>query len=278
MDRKIPRLNVSNLLPSALPTGLSEGADGARYQIGFNPDGTGLSFAFQKLTEGSTYQDTSIEELWLGVQKLQVRGGYHYQRSGVSWSAQLSNYLNTASRHDYNIHAVDMEGYGNTYSSSFFADARRIIDGIRDARNQKVLLYTNIYTYNSFEASIKAQYSDAQKWLNELDLWIAYPSLTLAQPPLPAGRSAAVRPWTMWQNDWSCSCGFTNVGDHDFFNGDVNALLAWAGVSAPPPPPPSGVDLSNLNIHFSTPITLNIDGYIYSGNVDNLELTYTGKE
>lgn len=228
----------------ALPTHLAQGMDGARYQVTFDPSVASLplTFAFQKLTEGTTYRDPSIDELWKGVSQLKVRGGYHYMRSGMSWSAQLENYLGAANLHEYNVHAVDVEGYGNTYSDTFFADARRVIDGIRLARQQKVLLYTNSSTYTLFAAAIRRQYSDAQMWLDSLDLWVAYPSTTLSEPPLPTGRETAIRPWTFWQDNWNCTgCGCTVASDHNFFNGVVSDLYAWAGVDdATPPPPDSG--------------------------------------
>jgi len=224
----------------ALPLHFAQGMDGARYQVNFDPSIATLpmSFAFQKLTEGTSYRDTSIDALWEGVKQLQVRGGYHYQRSGMSWTAQANNYLGAVALHDYNIHAIDLEGYGNTYSDTMFADTMRIMDTVERETKQRTVLYTNISTYTLFAAAIKRQFpTDYQDRLNNLLLWIAYPSTTLSAPPLPTGRSTALYPWSFWQDNWNCTgCGCQVASDHNFFNGSIDELYKFVGASTTPPP------------------------------------------
>jgi len=241
---------ASPLVARALPTNFAQGADGARYQVSFDPAlaTIDLSFFFQKISEGATYKDTSLDVLWQGVQKLDLRGGYHYQRSGVSWQAQVDNYLSGLKTH--NIHALDMEGYGNTYSDTFFADGWRWINTVREQTRQKTLLYTNGSTYTLFAAAILRLLGTGagQKWLDELDLWLAWPSTTASEPPLQYKRENAIRPWTIWQDNWNCTqCGCKVASDHNFFNGTEAELFEWAGVtSTPTPPPPGGTMQANI--------------------------------
>jgi len=235
-----PRRNIN----TALPTTLAQGMDGARYQVTFDPDKATipLSFAFQKISEGATYKDTSLDILWQGVSKLDVRGGYHYLRSGVSWSAQVDNYLSGIKTH--NVHALDLEGYGNTYSNTFFSDAYRWINQVHLNTDQPVVLYTNGSTYTQFVVALQniLGLATSKEWLDNLDLWIAYPSTTASAPPLQYKRDTAVRAWTFWQDNWNCTgCGCQVASDHDFFNGTISQLYDWAGVTGGiPNPPPTG--------------------------------------
>jgi len=238
----------------------AQGVDLSHYDGDFNPDlaAQPIHFAIFKLTEGTTWIDPLVDLIGAGVAMVRVRAGYHYLRSGMSWTAQVNNYLNAASKFDLHFHALDLEGIGNTYSDTFFADARRWIDDVRVRTGKKVILYTNLYTYNLFEASIKRQYADAQVWLDELELWIAYPSATLSVPPLPAGRATAKRPWTFWQLSWTgtpADWGTLAYCDVNLFYDTPQALDVWAGVSDPipsaspsPSPSPSAAPPSGLYV------------------------------
>jgi len=221
---------------SSAITGQPEGVDVSRWNVFFDPDLSQhpIDFAIQKLTEGTSYIDLALEEIWKGVAKVPVRGGYHYQRSGYSWKAQADHFLNVASRHDYHIFALDMESINNTYNDTFFADGRRIIDYWRTQSNKRVLLYTNGSTYKLFAAAIKRLYSDGQTWLDNLDFWYAWPSLTASEPILPTGCNA----WKLWQYRWDGkNYGVNNNIDVNKFNGTLEQLHAWAGVTVTPPPP-----------------------------------------
>ena len=222
-------------------TGRAKGVDLSHWDEWFNPDAgkEHSDFAIFKLTEGTGWIDPLVDEIWQGVKKALIRGGYHYIRSGMGWTAQAANYLNIAARYSLHFHVVDLEGIGNTYSPTFFADTRRWIDHVRAQTGQKVLLYTNISTYKEFAASIKLQYSDADQWLNDLELWIAYPSTLLLSPPLPTGRST----WTLWQVSWTAEgYGTGTLADLNVFNGDLEQMKAWAGITQPPPD--NGGDMS----------------------------------
>ena len=227
----------------AFAGGYPEGVDVSRWNVFFDPDLSEhqIDFAIQKLTEGTSYIDLALEEIWSGVAKVPVRGGYHYQRSGYSWQAQADHFLNVAARHDYHIYALDMESVNNTYNDTFFADGRRIIDYWRSHSNKRVLLYTNGSTYKLFAAAIKRLYADGQAWLDSLDFWYAWPSLTASEPILPTGCNA----WKLWQYRWDGkNYGVNNNIDVNKFNGTLNQLHAWSGVTTVPEPPPDGGNMT----------------------------------
>lgn len=209
------------------------GADLSRYNVFFNPDAatSPIDFVFQKATQGITYIDTSYEEIWRGVQKVGIRGAYHYQSSGFSWEAQAKHFLEVANRHDYHIYSLDMEEYGNDYTDTFFIDAKRIIDYWRANSDKKVVLYTNSSSYNSmYHALVRAYGSPAKTWMDELPLWLASPS-SAGSPILPPNRLT----WQFHQYSWigdptRWGTGGTRV-DENVFNGDVNQLNQWLGIT-----------------------------------------------
>ena len=239
----------------------AQGVDVSHWDGEFDPERAAqpIHFAVMKLTEGTTFVDSMADSIWQGVKKVSVRGGYHYQRSGMSWLTQANHYLNVADRFDFHFHVLDLESIGNTYSNSFFADTRRILDYWKTTTSKKVVLYTNISTYEVFAASILNQYSDGQQWLDDLTLWIAWPSLIALNPLMPKGRTE----WTFWQYRWDgppADWGTDAFCDVNVFNGSVEQLQAWADVitsdEEPPddevPPddsiPPTGETMTTYNL------------------------------
>jgi GH25 family lysozyme M1 (1,4-beta-N-acetylmuramidase) len=222
---------------SLISTEWVEGVDISRWNVYFTPETSAhkIDFAFQKLTEGVSWIDPKVDELWNGVKQIAVRGGYHYMRSGQSWAAQVNNFLSVFNTHDYHVAIADLESNNgdNVVNDTLFADTRRWIDGVRLATKKKVVLYTNLSTYTLFAAGIKRLYPDGQTWLANLDFWIAYPSLTATEPPLPSGRT-----WTLWQYRWDGKGYGTDKVDVNRFNGSLQQLYTWAGVTGEPEPPP----------------------------------------
>lgn len=229
-------MKIRNLIAGILGVDQAEGPDISHHDRGFDPAKATrrMNFAIMKLTEGTTWVDPMVEQNWQGVRQVRVRGGYHYQRSGMSWALQVQNFLTVAEKYDFHFLALDVEGTFNTYSDSFFADTRRIVDELRKQTDKRILIYTNISTYNLLRDSLRRQYPDGEAWLNGVELWIAYPSSVRVSPPLPTGRTT----WTIWQYSWTES-GFGTVrdsGDANVFNGTTEQLEAWAGVTTSPDP------------------------------------------
>jgi GH25 family lysozyme M1 (1,4-beta-N-acetylmuramidase) len=219
-----------------------EGVDLSHWDKSFDP---GLAkkkvgFAFMKLTEpylGPYWTDPSVNEMWAGVKWVDVRGGFHYLRSGVSWRSQADKYLEVARRFDLQINALDVEPENNILNDTFFSDVRRVLDYWREKDpTKKNILYTNWDLYKQLYYAFKRLFpADGVQWLEEqVPLWYAWPSKLLSEPVLPLVRS---NPWTFWQKAWDglpSDWGTGSAVDVNEFRGTHQELLAWIGVTPQP--------------------------------------------
>jgi len=209
---------------------LAIGCDVSKWQKFFDPANASgvVDFAIQKVSEGLYIHD-GLETMWQGVQKVGVRGGYHYQRSGTNWQTQADLFLSLAAKKSFHIYALDLEGYGNTVDKAMLLDTQSIINYWIAQTNKRVVLYTNINYYNQL------RYYVGDAWLNTIPLWIAYPNQTPGFPVLPAGRQT----WNIHQYSWTDPAirwGTGSLTDANVYNGTVSQMQAWAGAVTPPPP------------------------------------------
>jgi GH25 family lysozyme M1 (1,4-beta-N-acetylmuramidase) len=179
--------------------------------------------------------DQTAPEQWNLVNQVEIRGAYHYQRSGKPWQAQADNFLNVieARKYDFHFYALDLEEKRNTYSDAFFKDARLILDYWRTmAPGKKVMLYCNVSTYQNYlHPAIKKLFpADGVAWLDGVPLWLAYyykkdPSGE-GEPKTPRQRSA----WDLWQ--YSPNGARNNYGARDLnvFRDSKEAMKAWLGI------------------------------------------------
>lgn len=255
----------------------AQGLDISRYDKTFEPSKAliHIDFAIQKLTEGVTWVDPTIESHWQGVKQIEIRGGYHYQKSGMSWLSQADAFLYQANKHDYHIYALDLESYGNLYNDTFFSDTKRILDyWKKSAPTKKVILYTNADGYKQlYYALIRLYGSNIVEWLDNIPLWYANPT-TAGKPPLPLVRKT----WHIHQYAWdgdplTWGTGGTDVDENEF-NGDIIKMREWVGITqTPPPPPTTGEDMlegtvttSKLNIRNAANSTATIIGALFLGD------------
>jgi len=221
------------------------------YQGYFRPETATqrIDFAVQKLTEGTTIVDPKRVEIWNGVKQIGIRGAYHYQRSGVSWIDQANYFLDVASRYDHHFYTLDVEKYNNQLTDSFAADMFRICNHwVEQARTKKIVLYSNKDLFQTFiYPKIKALYgTSGLQWLLEIvDIWYAQYWLTPSvdkDPALPSW----MKTWRIWQitdkalspltgADWGMG---SKGGDVDVYNGTVDQMRAWLGLSVEPTPDP----------------------------------------
>jgi GH25 family lysozyme M1 (1,4-beta-N-acetylmuramidase) len=190
-------------------------------------------FAFFKLTEGITWIDPLINEIWEGVKQIDIRGGYHYQRSGYSWLVQAEIFLRQAGRFDLQMYALDVEELNNTYNDTFFSDMRRILDYWKTRSEKHVLLYCNYSTYHDWiYPAIKRLYGgEGLLWLADQDVWLSNLNGQGAdgEPNLPAQLAA----WTIWQYAWNGlpkDYGTLGFVDLNVYNGTKTEMLAWLGM------------------------------------------------
>jgi len=253
-------------LTGVTPKGRAQGVDVSRWQGWFRPETATqrIDFAAQKLTDGFNYTDSKANEMWSGVKQVEMRGAYHYQRSGVSWLAQANYFLDVASKYDHHFFALDVEIYNNSLNDSFWADMYRIIHHwTEQAPSKKIVLYSNRYLFVDFiYPRIKAIYGGTGlTWLvDNVNIWYAQywnePSVD-KDPALPTW----MKTWRFWQITASYFAG-ANWGvqskevDVDVFNGTPEQMRAWLGISTQPPvepdPPPVVVDPPPVSIEPET--------------------------
>lgn len=181
-----------------------KGQDWSGYQPA-QPSTTGLSFAFIKATEGTTYVNPLMAEqaTWARSNGLVV-GFYHFVRPG-SMADQAAYFVEKAASEDGDLLAIDWEDTGVSCASK---DA--ILADVKNLRpSHKVVLYCNKNFW--FNIDTTSDCGDG--------LWIAdYAS--------PAGQPGIQHPWTFHQYS-------DTPLDEDVANfADVAALKQWANPTA----------------------------------------------
>jgi Lyzozyme M1 (1,4-beta-N-acetylmuramidase) len=244
---------IRNYLVSILaPKYRAVGIDGSHWWGWFKPElaTRPIDFVIIKATQGSTMIDPALGINWEGAKRVGVRGAYHYQKYGASWLAQAEFFLRAADRYDFHILALDVEKAYNELAfaspaagDTFFSDMRRILDYWKFKKpDKKVVLYTNTDIYANFiYPAIKRLYGmEGEQWLESLDLWLAnYNGQNVdGEPLMPANRASG---WTFWQyssNGKKADYGTNGDVDLNVFNGRVEELYKWAGITNTDPPPP----------------------------------------
>jgi lysozyme len=244
---------IRNFFVSLLaPKYRAQGIDGSHWWGVFNPKlaTKPVDFIIIKATEGTTMVDSSLAGNMAGASAVPVRGLYHYQRSHLSWLAQADHFLRTAAPYAIQVLALDVENAGNEdvftsvpAANTFFSDMRRIIDYWKFKESGKrILLYTNINIYQNYMfPTIKKLYGiEGVQWLESLDLWLANVNGqgVDGNPNMPTNRAT---PWKVWQfssNGRKEDYGTQGDVDLNVFNGTVEQLHVWAGLTETQPPPP----------------------------------------
>jgi GH25 family lysozyme M1 (1,4-beta-N-acetylmuramidase) len=218
----------------------AHGVDLSHWDVSFDPaKATGvIDFAIQKVSEG-VIVDPMVNAIWSGVQKVPIRGAYHYLRSGINWQTQANVFLAAVSLHDFHLYALDFEGTGNQMGAGFADITHQWIDYVIAKTGKRVLLYTNPAHY---DADLWP-YGD---WMKDYPLWLAqYWTANVGparNPSLPKKRKAG--DWAIYQ--YASEVNFAghakeygtpvNSIDLNVFNGTAAEMRAWAGVGAAPVP------------------------------------------
>lgn len=248
-----------SVLPAQLVTstkGRALGPDLSRWEVSYNPDlaTNKADFAITKATEGLTWVDPSLDDIWKGISKLDIRGLYHYQRSGLSWRAQADHFLMVSNAYDHHMLALDVEQTNNTLTDTFFQDSYRILQYLRDKTSSKVLLYTsqNLFQNYLYPSWVRSFGKYGEEEALTVPFWLAqywYNPSPDKEPGMPKQRST----WDIWQwtesgvsSDWGA--GAKDI-DLNAYNGDAQAMKTWLGISTeepePTPEPPVVVEPSD---------------------------------
>jgi GH25 family lysozyme M1 (1,4-beta-N-acetylmuramidase) len=205
-----------------------KGIDVSDYQGNINwtsVKNSGISFAFIKATEGTTFTATTFAANWMNSKAAGiVRGSYHFARPGTSPTvsgnaiAQANFFINTVKPQKGDLQLVcDFEDNSNALSQTDMGTwLTAFCNQIASVTHRPAI----VYTYPSFWSNMPSN------WTNpNCGLWIANYGVSSPSIPPPWGTSYA-----FWQ--YSSSGTSTNVSgiqiypvDLDTYNGSMSSLL-----------------------------------------------------
>ena len=217
------------------------GVDLSHWDVSFDPEKAmgRIDFAIMKASEG-IYKDPKFAEIWSGVQKVPIRGAYHYLRSGWTWQKQVDFFWGAVKNYPFHFYVLDFESTGNVLNAGFAAMASFWMYHIHEkAGGKAVLLYTNP---NHYTVDLMP-YGD---WMKNYPLWLAQYYTTKPSPEkapaLPAKRAAG--DWKIWQ--WASEINYPGHGkeygtgsysvDLDAYNGTPGEMATWLKAVVPPIP------------------------------------------
>lgn len=203
------------------------GIDVSHYQGTINwssVKAAGISFAYIKATEGTTYQDPDFSANYLHAYNAKViRGAYHFAQPGSSSGATQAAYFaahgGAWSADNLTLPGmVDLEG--GCYGLSTSAMDSWILDfytTYKSKTGRDVVIYTSPSWWNTCTGDWSGMTSRSPLFIAD---WT-----TASNPTIPAAFSYA----TLWQyTDAGSVSGVSGAVDRDRFNGDSSRLLALA--------------------------------------------------
>ncbi|MCT7951899.1 peptidoglycan-binding protein [Ancylothrix sp. C2] len=147
----------------------------------------GISFAFAKATEGTTFVADSFARNWSGMKSVKIlRGAYHFFRPQSDPEAQAKHFLKIVKFEPGDLPAVlDIESSGGVSGSAIAERMTVWLNIVEKATKRKPI----IYTYPGFWERI----GNIQKF-TDYPLWIAHYTND-PEPWVTGGWDV----WTMWQ-------------------------------------------------------------------------------
>lgn len=171
----------------------------------------GISFAYARASQGSSYQDPVFAENWVGMKKEGVvRGAYHQFNSGQTGAAQAQNFLDIIEKNGTGELAPVLNlGMCKTDPSIFISEILQWLQTVESKLNKKPMLHTSNELWESIDnAQVKGY-----------PIWIA--SFQADGPTLPRGWDT----WSIWQFSNTSTLNGVDVDvDLSYFNGQLGDL------------------------------------------------------
>jgi len=199
-----------------------------------------VDFAIQRLSYGIT-KDQKYDNHSQRINKIGIRGAYHYYEDHDHWLDQAELFLRLATENPYtkyhmlwlDFESNEWENYNFNYRSS--ENCRRIIEYLAQNFEGRVGMYANV---NQIVTDLDPHGS----WMLDWPLWVAqlfWIESPLKSPRLRIGNHHAKRSdsaWDIFQYSWSGDAkayGFVGkkVIDLNVANYTVPELYEWCGVT-----------------------------------------------
>jgi GH25 family lysozyme M1 (1,4-beta-N-acetylmuramidase) len=232
----------------------AHGIDISKYDLYFKPETATqqLDFVIQRVSYGLR-RDEAFDALLPGVNKVAIRGAYHYLSSNVLWQTQADRFIGYTSVGDYHFHVCDFEDAFNVMSMEFAYMAWQWIHYVKSKTMKPVFIYTGWSTYSEYIYPSEKRYGI--NW-DVVPYWQAQwkrPANPNGTPDMPEGRTAG---WKLWQyteqgNGPLFGTARPTACDLNVYNGTPQDMTSWLGVNTTPPPPGGtmkGVALVTINI------------------------------
>ena len=133
-----------------------EGIDVSHYQGSIDwdqvVDGTPISYAYLKATEGATLVDKTYARNLSEARRVGLSvGSYHFYRPNVDWREQFNNMTSVVKKEEQDlVPIIDIEHRGSVSSQAFISDLRAFIEKVTVYYGKKPLLYTYHNFYNRY--------------------------------------------------------------------------------------------------------------------------------
>ena len=182
---------------------------------------TGISFAFAKATEGTSFHDPQFNANYAAIKSNgMIRGSYHFFHPDTDAAAQAQNFLKFVQALGPGDlpPALDIEVNDESNSNVIIKGVQVWLDAVSAALRCKPIIYTSASFWNGNLGGTN-QFADHP-------LWVAHYT-TNPQPKVPMGFTG----YTIWQfTEQGQIDGIGGKVDLNRFNGPLDDLRTLAGL------------------------------------------------
>jgi lysozyme len=219
---------VGTLARRTCPNGpTTQGIDVSYYQGNIDwarVKGSGIEFAFIRLSDGSRFRDPKFQQNWDGAKSAGViRGAYQFFRPGQDVALQADMMIRAVGSYTPGDlpPVIDVEATSGMSATAIASRVRTWVDTVKNALHVTPIVYTGKYFWRD-EVGGNSTFEGNPLWIAQ------YTSLC---PDIPSPWTR----WSFWQNsDKGSVAGVPGKVDTNKFNGTIDDLRAFVN-GAPPP-------------------------------------------
>lgn len=218
----------------------------------------GVTFAFIKATEGTSFTDPRLAYNWAETTRLGIyRGAYHFARPSSGSAAAQARYFvskaGTAGARGDLPPVLDLESSGGLGPSALRTWTANWLSTVKTLTGRTPIIYCSPAFWEDNLGNSTA--------FTRYPLWIAH--YTTGAPRVPGGWST----WTFWQSTSSGSIdGIAGNVDIDHFYGTSAQLAALANNGSSTPPPVT-TTATTTTLSASTTAATQGDSVTFTGNL-----------